>query len=243
MGRLRFFGRDFRISNSTYGADISISNSGPVIMAYDSMSSAGPLKGRKGWGIDYLKKLGFNVVSFMETESTAWFRRPEFQEVLQTVLDEVPLGEFSQRISYGGSMGGYAAGAFSGVLGADAAILFNPISTLNSDLVPWEDRYKRPAQMDWTGPYHDAPTGCAGVSRVFLVADPLFFYDRQHALRFVAANQRTIFYKLPGVGHSMPVHMAKLRVLGWFTQAIFVGGLPEPMRFTQEDRARRDYEG
>ncbi len=69
-------------------------------------------------------------------------------------------------------MGGYGALAYSGMLGADTVVAFNPLTTLKPRLVPWETRFQNYAtNFDWCGPLHDAAKECASVRQVYAIVD------------------------------------------------------------------------
>lgn len=56
---------------------------------------------------------------------------------------------FPERLGYGGSMGGGAAGSFAELLNLDRLLLLNLITTLNKDIVPWETRFQKYASLNW----------------------------------------------------------------------------------------------
>ncbi|SFO90544.1 hypothetical protein SAMN04488056_11576 [Cohaesibacter marisflavi] len=230
-------------NDGLYAADIFIQNDGPIVFAFDNMNSAGPIENRVGWGFDFIRSKDINVISFLETRSTAWYRRTSFFHFLDEIDRAFNFNQFSSRISYGGSMGGYAAGAFASRLNCDSAILLNPISTLNKQLAPWEPRYPKAKKENWESSFHDASEGIIGVSKVFLVADPLLAPDRKHIHRFFQASPRCEFYRIPGVGHGMPRHMHSLGVLKPFVLDILKGNIPDKVAFSAAVRNRRDYLG
>lgn len=58
-------------NDGLYAADIFIENNGPIVFTFDNMNSAGPIENRVGWGFDFLRSKDINVISFLETRSTA----------------------------------------------------------------------------------------------------------------------------------------------------------------------------
>ncbi|WP_321447991.1 hypothetical protein [uncultured Cohaesibacter sp.] len=227
--------------DALYAADIFIKNTGPIVFAFDNMASAGPIENRKGWGYDFIRSQSINVVSFLETRSTAWYRPSSFLEFLDELEQVIDFSKFSSRISYGGSMGGYAAGAFASRLNCDAAILLNPVSSLSKELAPWETRFEIAKKVNWSSSYHDAAEGIVGVPHVYLVADSLHSLDLKHIKRFERACPSCEFYRFPGVGHGIAVHMHALGVLKPFVLDIFNSRTPDKAEFFQAIRQRRDY--
>lgn len=227
-----------------YGADVHIGDPArPVVFTFDTAGTAGPVRGRIGWGFDYVRRKGLNVVSFKEGDAEGWFRGAGLRALIETLDRRFDFSRFPLRIGYGGSMGGYAAASVAGLLNLDRALLCNPFSTLRPDLAPWETRYAERQRLDWTGPGFDGATEAAGVRELVVVADPLFRPDHGHALRFAAANPRTLYLRIPGVGHKMPIHMKHLGVL----DACFdhVAGLAslDMADFRRRIRDRRSYTG
>ena len=231
-----------QVNNTHYGADVLISDtSRPVVFTFDTAGTCGPFRNRIGWGYDYVCRKGLNVVSFKEGDPEGWFRGPDFLDLVDELKDRLDFGRFPARITYGGSMGGYAASSLARRLSIDRALLCNPFSTLAPDLVPWETRYPERRRFDWTANGADGAAECSDVAELIVVADPLFEPDNRHALRYLAANPRAQYLRIPGVGHRMPVHMKALGVL----DACFdhIAGLAplDLAEFRRKVRSRRSY--
>lgn len=152
---------------------------GPVVFTFESMAANqdGEFAERPGWGARFLRARGANVIAFIEEDVTRWYRDRGFWRLLRGLEHALPALPAAHRIAYGSSKGGYAAAAFAGALGCDTVLLFNPISTLNPALVPWEKRFGKPARHDWSGAFHDAAEGLRGGAQVFVVVDPLLRSD------------------------------------------------------------------
>ncbi|MBD3785400.1 MAG: hypothetical protein IE922_00325 [Sphingomonadales bacterium] len=232
-----------RIRNRHYAADILVQNEGPLFVVFDSMVTAGPLDDRRAWAFDFCARRGLNVIGLMESDPYAWYRRPAFLEVLEAARREVAPRNFSRRIGYGGSMGGYAAGAFSAEFGCDTCILFNPISTFNRRLAPFETRYDQGARQDWTTGAFDAARAAASIQTVYIVADPLFDLDAEHVRRFQAESAAAQLFRIPGVGHRVAEHMKNMDMLRWFIDSVIDGPGPDAGTFSALARRRRGYLG
>lgn len=141
-------------------------------------------------------------------------------------------------------MGGYAAAAYAKALSADVSVLFNPCSTLNITLVPWESResYSAPCN-NWETEYHDATDGCQH-SENYIIYDPTYQLDYLHANRFIEKCVRTIQIRVPGVGHSIPGHLTKIGALDLMLNSIVTNNylLSKPEIF-EALKKRRDYNG
>ena len=159
------------------------------------------------WGYRFIRKHGVNVLAFSCFESVNWYRSLIFHQYLRE-LAPVLQQKFPARIGYGSSLGGYATSAFADLLGLRRLLLLNPISTLNPDCVPWETRYAEARRnYIWDHSFQD---GATTTSEGYIVYDPDFAPDAQHAKRY---NKKFIHLCLPGVEHGMPVHLKKLGIL------------------------------
>lgn len=232
---------EMRVNVGEYAADISVVNTGPIVFCFDNMGSAGPIQDRAGWSYEFLKGRHVNVVSFLETSSKAWYRRKSFLSLIGQVSDLIEDFTFSKRFGYGGSMGGYAASAYAGLLNCDEVVLYNPISTLNRVKAPWEKRYREARRMDWKGHYHDGVEGIANVEKVHIVVDPLFHPDRLHVERFLSVHPAVHVLKVPGVGHYMPRHLKNLGILSTYALAKFRGDADIDKSLRTAIRKRREY--
>ncbi|MFY0312392.1 hypothetical protein ACFMBG_21140 [Leisingera sp. D0M16] len=230
-----------RIENSEYAADFLIQNDGPLVVVFDNMFTAAPFEERRCWGFPYWANKGFNVVGLLESDRQAWYRRSSFLEILEAAKKELRGLSFSRRVGYGGSMGGYAAGAFAAELDCDTCLLLNPISTLHPDLVPFEPRFREAAQQDWSGSYSDAAEQAGRFESLYIVADPLFHFDAAHVKRFCSNHPSPRFYRVPGVGHKVAEHMHHLGVLKWFVDDVVGGEVPDSAMFYKMVRERKSY--
>ncbi|MDQ2093927.1 hypothetical protein [Rhodalgimonas zhirmunskyi] len=231
---MRFFSDE-----GLYAANCFIVNDGPLVFTFDNMSTAAPLETRPGWGHDFFKNRNINVVSLLESNPRAWYRRADFLTLIDTLRKKIDLENFEKRISYGGSMGGYAAAAFSPLLKCDTAILLNPISTLSVDICPWEVRYEPCKSENWSHSYHDAAAELPQVPEVYIVVDSLFPLDRKHVDRFRVGSPSAAVYRMPGFGHGVEKYMNELGVMKPFVMAAVAGHRPDRNWFANAIRGRR----
>ncbi|MEZ8252996.1 hypothetical protein AB6C79_09745 [Vibrio splendidus] len=185
------------------------------------------------WAFDFLISNNFNVISFSSINKENWYRSEIFHDFIESLSPLLKV--FPERIGYGGSMGGYAASAFSNVLGLERLVLYNPISSLHEKLTPWETRFlfaKR--ELNWDSRYND---GAVSHSKGFIIYDPLFKLDRLHAKRYKLKGIR-----IYGVGHGVPRHLANLGLLKKTALECLKGDFNE-VEFYKRSRRRRDYQG
>jgi len=178
---------------------VTFANLGALVSRQDTANGVSP------WGFDFIKSLGLNVLSFASCRPQNWYRNPEFFDFINSISDTLP--EFTERLGYGGSMGGYGVSAYANFLQLDRVLLFNPISTLNKFIAPWESRFAGGRGLNWDdGAFDGAVISCAG----YIVYDPLYDLDRLHALRY---QPNIAHLKVFGVGHAVPKHLMDMGVL------------------------------
>ena len=189
----------------------------------------------KAWGFDFITKEGLNVISFVPLSGGQWYRSKDFAKYLTQLSEKI--SRFPFRFGYGGSMGGYGVSVFSNLLHLDRVLLLNPFSTLNRRLAPFETRFSKTVLRDnWeSGFFNGAECNAEG----YVIYDPLFNLDAKQAKRY--KNLKHL--RLPGVGHSIPLHLQKLGMLGWIAKSFLHENHIDENRFYREARKRREYSG
>ncbi|MBF7052340.1 hypothetical protein IOC61_03290 [Halomonas sp. KAO] len=210
---------------------ITFSPDGVGLLSKEKIAS-----GVSPWGFSYIKKIGYNVISFAElAENRSYYRDKSFRERIFDFSRSLP--DFSERIGYGGSMGGYGVSAYSNVLGISRMLLFNPISTRNRAVATWDWEKKRSLdsfKFDWGGDYSD---GAESNASGFVVYDPLYQCDKLHAIRY----SRLVKLKFPGVGHGVSEFLNQMGELDWLVKS-FLNNELDSRNFFKKIRKRRRIE-
>lgn len=187
----------------------------PIVMSFSNAgeifnTSRDDVTEYKPWGYDFLIKQDLNVMSFSCVDKPFWYRDEEFYQFVEQLSKITML--FERRIGYGGSMGGYAASAFSEPLKLTELILFNPISSLSSEHSPWEPRYRNQKKLSlWDDNYLDgSKSRCEG----YIFYDPIFKLDRLHAEKYCYLTKVRVY----GVGHKIPKHLLELGLLSYVSK-------------------------
>ena len=103
----------------------------PLLFTFDNLHISRNMEGttfehRKGWGYDYVVDKGWNICAFLESDYTRWYRHPSFIAIMKYIESKGLFRNYeSKKITYGSSMGGYAAATYTKALSADVSILFN----------------------------------------------------------------------------------------------------------------------
>ncbi|SHH76089.1 alpha/beta hydrolase [Ferrimonas marina] len=205
----------------------------PVVLTFAS-GNAALTEGNEhtdNWGFGFLKKRGFNVISFNHIGSQNLFRHTALVAFLAELTPQ--LERFPERIGYGVSRGAFALGIHADALLLDRILMLMPISTFDDRLAPWEPKaIHHSLGTDWSKGYNDA-TVCR--CPVTLIYDPLYPIDRQHALRFGSAKAHL---KIPGVGHHVADALAEMGLLSE-TVTRYLDNRLDVLGFPAKVRARR----
>ena len=95
--------------------------------------------GRLGFGEAFFAKRGYTAYHFMPS-GNCWYQYAEMPEALARVRADIAAG--ARVVTYGISMGAYAAYRFSEPLAADAVIAFSPQYSIDPRRVWWERRWR-----------------------------------------------------------------------------------------------------
>jgi len=183
-----------------------------------------PDSSRKAWGFDFLEKRGFSVLG-VKPKQVDWYRGADLHAFFRSEELRALAGLYSHIYLYGGSMGGYAALAFAEVFPGCTSISLNPQTTLKPDLVPWDKRYPRGRDQDWSGDFYDGRKGAEAAGKVYVIYDPFHRIDRMHIERLVKKN--LVKLKIPFVGHKIPLWMQKMGILKPTIEGILSGEFQE----------------
>lgn len=161
------------------------------------------------WGYHLAQKQNVNIIAFQHLGKSNWFRSRNlifFLEQLSTLLSP-----FKSLLGYGLSRGGFAVGAFAKLLKLDQVLFFHPVSTKNTEIVPWDNRSSTELaqQFDWQSEYNDVDLGHA---KGYIIYDPTNKIDRLHAKRYPQLTHLRVF----GMGHG--THASYLTKFGFYKQ-------------------------
>ncbi|WP_147391909.1 hypothetical protein [Paracoccus onubensis] len=212
---------------------------GPLVVTFEHLRGQGRAQHRlrSGWMVNYLRTKRVSHLA-VKPGRNDWYRRQGLTEAFQYLKDSGFLDRFARVITCGGSMGGYGALAYSGMLDADTVVAFNPLTTLNSRLVPWETRFQNYAtNFDWDGPFHDAAKECASARQVYAVVDRCYDLDWKHVARMPSHNLHVL--NAPFLQHQLPLYLHWLGLLEPFFDNMVQGRI-ETMPFNKVLRDRRE---
>lgn len=207
-----------------------------LVMTFDNLSNVNDLSStREPWAYKFVRENNCSHLSVMARRKD-WFRDPQLIEHLQTLAAGGFFKEFGKVFMTGTSMGGFAALAFASLAPGATVISFNPQTTLDETLVPWEKRFRMGRHRDWSLPFSDSAFEIDDIDKAFVFYDPFFEPDRRHVERLEGDNVH--FLKSWCTGHFTPVFLRRAKLLKPIMQHAIDDTLT-PQLFYSLYRARR----
>lgn len=165
---------------------------------------------REPWGFRFAQDNGVSHLGVMAHVGD-WYRDADLIARLTRLRDDGVFDGYDRVVFAGVSMGGFGALTFASLVPGAHVIAFNPQTTLDPDLVPWETRYETGRRQDWTLPLSDAATLTEGLGRVTIFSDPYHALDQMHLDRLTGDNIRV--FKCWYSSHKTAVFLRKIDAL------------------------------
>lgn len=148
------------------------------------------------WGRYFAEKNGLSALGFV-AKSNNWYPQGIIRECLPAVLTKIE--HFKQRITYGSSMGAYAAIKYSRALGATASAAFGPQFSIDPadgiKLSSYTSYYKPEYHADMAIKNSDVGENC------FVFHDQTDDFDRNNANYIASVAPWAKLVRLRNVGH------------------------------------------
>lgn len=159
-----------------------------LVVSFDNIANANDLSfAREPWGWKFFRDEGRSHMGVF-ARTKAWYRDPEIISYFQNCAAEGFFEQFDHVVFAGASMGGFGALTFSELVPGAHVIAFNPQTTLDERLVPWETRYRFGQVQDWDLPLGDAARTVKKAGKAYVFYDPFFDLDRQQVTRLQGDN-------------------------------------------------------
>jgi len=228
--------RGFYINFEKFAAVHVARGDDTLIVAFDNLSSVNDTSlERTAWGDKFYGENGWSSLGIIAFDAN-WYRDEVLFDYLESLRDQGFFKRFKHVVFTGTSMGGYAACAFCSLAPGATVVSYSPQSTLKKDLVPWEKRFNRGRQQDWSGRYNDAAALTQSAKRVYLCYDPYMQGDKAHADRFSGDNIAHLHTNY--IGHKSVVFMRRVGILKSVTSMCIAAEMT-PEIFNDLYRARR----
>jgi hypothetical protein len=184
---------------------------------------------RPGFGEAFLRDAGIAAIHVLSVDNR-WYQYPEIDQALEAVAKGV--AGFARTISYGCSMGGYAALRFARACGAHQAIAISPQYSIDPKRPPFDRRWRAEArETGFVEPRYAPP------ANAILVYDPDHALDRAHAALYLAAPG-AIDVPVRFSGHPSAALLAELGLLQALVRQVAAGTF-DAAAFQREVRALR----
>ena len=182
-----------------------------LVVSFDNLSNVNDLSPeREPWAYKFVRDNGWSHMAVMARRKD-WFRCPQLIAHLEKLAADGVFAGFDKVVLTGTSMGGFAALAFASLAPGATVISFNPQTTLDETLVPWEKRFGMGRARDWTLAHSDCAFEIDEVEKAFVLYDPFFEPDRRHVDRLEGDN--VIRLKTWCSGHFSPVFLRRAGLL------------------------------
>lgn len=186
---------------------------------------------REGFAEGYLKDQGVSAIHVMGRRED-WYQYSEMPAALEAVREAIKDAERS--ITYGSSMGGYAALRFADPVGAKAALALSPQYSINPRLAPFEKRWLQDAERISWKPDGEPPL--PQNARAIIVFDPAS-QDRLH-VDLIASEVAISAIPIRYSGHPSASMLAELHILSPLLKDV-LSGQDDPAVYRRLSRHRR----
>ena len=190
---------------------------------------------RPGFGEAYLRSEGISAIHVMG-RSEDWYQYPDMAAALATVQAATAGAE--RVMTYGSSMGGYAALRFADAVGATDALALSPQYSIDPRVAPQELRWTQDAKRIRWRPELGGPIACA--AQAVVIFDPTG-PDRWHGERIEQDLARRAI-RLPYTAHPVTTYLADVSLLGPLVKGVLAGDF-DAREFQREARRRRARNG
>lgn len=161
-----------------------------------------------------------------------WYHEPDWREAIAAARAAV--AGYARVVTYGSSMGGYAALRFADHIGATAALVLSPQYSRDPRKAPFERRWREHRREKWL-PELSGPLP-ADVPAV-VAYDPMMRVERLHLQR-IAREMRVDALALPHAGHASAAFLSECGLLTEFVLSV-VGGTADLAAIRRRARTRR----
>ena len=188
-------------------------------------------QGGDAWAQGIARYAGWDGLHIMP-KTLNWYQASDLWDYFHLAGKTGFFEGYESVVTYGSSMGGFAAMAFAKLIGAQRVVAIQPRSTLRWTL-PWRSEQSDNMVYNRVGPHADAVDGLTPEMDVQVFADPFFARDWNHAKRV----PRATLYRVPLVKHNVPRVLKEIGILSEVARRAIDGRL-EPSWFREQMRGR-----
>jgi len=204
--------------------------SSTCMVCFDGLQDVHTLD-RPGFGERFFAQAAVDAIHFVIRDN-AWYQYEQMEEALDRVA--VALASYDRVLTYGSSMGGYAAIRFGGRLKADTAVATSPQYSIDARVVPFETRWRDEAKrLDFKV---EARFSSGFARRSYVFYDP-YDPDNRH-VDLYRGHTDVIDVRILGCGHSSIGYLAEAGLLPECALSLIQGTF-DAVSFSLRARQRR----
>jgi hypothetical protein len=177
---------------------------------------------RAGFGESFFARAGFTGIHVLSAGND-WYQYPEMDEVLDVI--RLAVAGADRVLTYGSSMGGYAAVRFADAIGATDVLSLSPQYSIDPRRVRADRRWWWAQNSIRFLPHHNGSLSCR--ARVVVVFDPTIKLDRLHAA-LIGRDVRAEMLRLDHAGHPVTTVLSELGLLQAMALAFVSGSADLP---------------
>ncbi len=175
------------------------------VVTFDSFSDHRTLD-RPGFGEAFFRSRGIDAIHVLSAEND-WYQYPEMEAAMLPV--HIATRGYRRVVTYGSSMGGYAAIRLAGLAGAHCALALSPQFSVDPSVVQFERRWRETSER--FKPVWEQRLPLPVLDEAYLVYDPQDL-DGWHAALFQPAFSFTSV-PLPQAGHTVSGYLQEVGLL------------------------------
>ncbi|MGB0799937.1 MAG: hypothetical protein ACPGRD_11530 [Planktomarina sp.] len=187
------------------------------------------------WGSQYAMERDISYLGFA-THMPNWYRDGWAEMRLRQLAEEGFFNQFDRILVAGHSMGGYMALVAARLIPNAKVVAFSPQTTMDQNVVEFEERFGRANRLDWSQVASDAAHVIGSLGQVTVFADPRHRDDTLHAKRL--SGDAVQIMNCYGAGHSTFLYLNRMGVAQKLMDDLFEGPL-DNSAFYQAYRNRR----
>lgn len=209
-GEIIFSGKDIRVVSALQD------RSGPVLVTFQPAAVEGAEHGFTGGGFGENWAVKRCAAVLFKSRYSHWYQSTETEDALETARQHLQGRDI---VTYGSSMGGYAAIVTSKALQARRVIALSPQYSIDPQKVPWDTRYNVFARhLNFFR--DDMQNLVSRDAEIYVFYDP-FDLDHLHHREISRVVSNLISVRVPFAGHPASARMKDAGVLGLALSGIF----------------------
>lgn len=185
------------------------------VVTFDSYTDTRELD-RTAFGESFFAERGISAIHVVNGRNH-WYHEPDWREAIAAA--RMAAAGYERIVTYGSSMGGYAALRFADRIGAACALALSPQYSRDPRKVPFEKRWSRHRRGPWL-PELSVPLSAAVPAIV--AYDPAMRPERLH-LKRIAGEMTIETLPLPYAGHTVAAFLSECGLLTEFVLSVVQG--------------------